>query len=125
MTATEYFYDSYAVIEYLNGNKAYQPFFGSSISGALTKLNIAEIYYRLRRDHGPEMVANAVERFTTFLIDYEISDVYAAMELRIKLMPKNISYADAVGYHLAKKLKIPFLTGDMHFEGLAGVRFVK
>ncbi len=36
-----------------------------------------------------------------------------------------MSYADAVGYYLAQKNKLKFLTGDKEFEELAGVEFVK
>jgi predicted nucleic acid-binding protein len=126
-THESYYYDSYAVIEFINGNERYKPFFGGSISGALTKHNLAEIYYWLRKHHAvePEQAANVTERFSRFLVDYEIVDLCRAMELRIELGAKKLSYADALGYHLAKKMKIPFLTGDIAFKELDGVKFVK
>lgn len=49
------------------------------------------------------------------------------MILRYELRRKklNISYADALGYFLSRKMGIKFLTGDPAFEKLKGVEFVR
>ena len=44
--------------------------------------------------------------------------------LRLKKRGLNISYADALGYHLALNAGAKFLTGDSSFERLKGVEFV-
>ena len=38
---------------------------------------------------------------------------------------KDLSYIDALGYNMALKNKIPFLTGDKEFKDLPNVIFVK
>lgn len=38
---------------------------------------------------------------------------------------RRISMADAIGFTLAAKLGVPFLTGDRQFEDLPNVEFVR
>ena len=40
-------------------------------------------------------------------------------------MNRNSSIPDAIGYTIAKKYNIRFLTGDKDFEGMENVEFVK
>jgi predicted nucleic acid-binding protein len=142
-----FFYDSYAVLAYVSGEKAYaryfdggsssdrqkqQPSSGSSSSGSvggvLTKLNLMEVYFKAAKLHGHEAANQIIERFSKYLIDFDIDDIAGSMKLREELMKKKrmgISYVDALGYYLAKKMRIPFLTGDSYFQGLEGVKFVK
>jgi predicted nucleic acid-binding protein len=50
------------------------------------------------------------------------------MRLRLEVKKNNhlnISYADALGYHLAMKLDMKYLTGDAAFEDLDNVEFVR
>ena len=49
------------------------------------------------------------------------------MKLRLNLQNRglNVSYADALGYHLSMKLKVKFLTGDLIFKGLENVEYVQ
>ncbi len=47
------------------------------------------------------------------------------MRLRLKAGKTHLSYADALGYQLSKKLGMEFLTGDDAFKHLANVEFVK
>jgi predicted nucleic acid-binding protein len=46
------------------------------------------------------------------------------LRLRLKKDGHNISYADALGYYLAQKANVKFLTGDKYFKDLQGVEFV-
>jgi len=50
-----------------------------------------------------------------------------AMKFRLKMKRKmkDLSYVDALGYQIANRMNIPFLTGDMAFEGVSNVEFVK
>ncbi|MGQ9469125.1 MAG: hypothetical protein ACUVTD_04780 [Nitrososphaerales archaeon] len=54
-----------------------------------------------------------------------MDDIEDSMKLRLELKNKgfNLSYADALGYYLAGKLGIRFLTGDRVFKELANVEF--
>jgi predicted nucleic acid-binding protein len=137
--ASFFFYDSYAVLAYISGEKAYAKYFDganenrlkrsgdAAAGGVLTKLNLMEIYFKAAKLHGHEAARQIIERFSKYLIDFDIDDIAGSMKLREELMKKrmNVSYVDALGYYLAKKMQIPFLTGDSYFEGLAGVKFVK
>ena len=60
-------------------------------------------------------------------VDFTDTDVKDAMKLRLEMnwKGKNLSYMDAMGYTIASRLKIGFLTGGMEFEGLPNVEYVK
>lgn len=124
---TRIFYDSYAVLAYISGENAFTRYFTEQYSGALTKLNLMEIYFRAAKLHGHQSAKQVIDRFSKYLVDFDIDDIAGSMKLREELMKKrmDISYVDALGYYLAKKMQIPFLTGDRHFRELDGVRFVK
>ena len=123
--ATRFFYDSYAVLAYLSDNANYRSFFEEN-DGSLTKLNLMEIYYRTLEVHGVQAASQVVKVFTKYVIDFGVADIEGSMKLRLKLKKngRNISYADALGYYLALKSNVKFLTGDIWFKGLEGVEFV-
>jgi len=121
---SEYFYDSYAIIEYLKGNKKYQKYFKEPI-GVTTRLNLMEVYYSLL---GDEVYAEEVySSFLSVIIDPSDEEIRNAMKKRKELKEKglNISYADAIGYSISIERKIKFLTGDKEFRNLPNVEFVK
>ncbi len=120
-----FFYDSYAVLAYLSGNENYRLFFEEN-DGLLTKLNLMEIYYRTLEVHGVKAASQVVKVFAKYVIDFGVADIESSMKRRLELKKKgrNISYADALGYFLALKNKVKFLTGDKWFEKLEGVEFV-
>jgi uncharacterized protein len=123
---TRFFYDSYAVMAYLSDNPNYRAFFEENV-GVLTKLNLIEIAYRTLELHGNEATAQVTKLFAKYAIDFGVADIVGSMKLRLKLKRKgrNISYADAVGYYLALKNKLKFLTGDKEFEELENVEYIK
>jgi len=120
-----FFYDSYAVLAYLSDNKNYRLFFEEN-DGLLTKLNLMEIYNRTLEVHGAKAASQVIKIFAKYVIDFGVADIESSMKLRLKLKKKgpNISYADALGYYLALKNKVKFLTGDKWLEKLDGVEFV-
>ncbi len=126
MEKSRYFYDSYAVMAYLSDNPNYRAFFEEN-DGVLTKLNLIEISYRTMELHGEEAAAQVAKLFAKYVVDFGVADIVGSMKLRLKLKRKgrNISYADAVGYYLALKNKLKFLTGDREFEDLENVEYVK
>jgi predicted nucleic acid-binding protein len=123
--AKRFFYDSYAVLAYLSDNPNYRSFFEEN-DGILTKLNLMEIYYRTLEVHGLQAASQVVKAFAKYVLDFTIADIEGAMKLRLKLKKRghDISYADAMGYYLAQKSNIKFLTGDKWFKNLEGVEFV-
>jgi len=111
---------------YLSDNQNYRPYFEEN-DGFLTKLNLMEIHYRTLDVHGLEAASKVLSIFSKYAVDFGIDDIKESMELRLKLKKdgRDISYADALGYHLALKDKVKFLTGDKWFRDLEGVEFVR
>jgi predicted nucleic acid-binding protein len=123
--AKRFFYDSYAVLAYLSDNPNYRSFFEEN-DGILTKLNLMEIHCCTLEVHGVQAASQVVKAFAKYATEFGIADIEGAMRLRLKLKKKghDISYVDAMGYYLARKSNIKFLTGDKWFKGLEGVEFV-
>jgi predicted nucleic acid-binding protein len=121
---SEFFYDSYAIIEYLKGNKKYQKYFKEPI-GVTTRLNLMEVYYSLLGNE--EYAEEIYSSFLSVVIDLSDVDIRNAMKKRkeLKQQGQNISYADAIGYSISIERKIKFLTGDREFKDLPNVEFVK
>ncbi len=111
---------------YLSDNPNYRAFFEEN-DGVLTKLNLIEIAYRTIELHGEEAAAQVAKLFAKYVVDFGVADIVGSMKLRLKLKRHghNISYADALGYYLALKNKLKFLTGDREFEDLENVKFIK
>jgi len=122
---TRFFYDSYAVLAYLSDNPRYRSFFEEN-DGFLTRLNLLEIYYRTLEVHGAKAASQVVKVFAKYVTDFGVADIEGSLKLRLKLKKngRDISYADALGYFLALKSNVKFLTGDILFKGLEGVEFV-
>jgi hypothetical protein len=45
--------------------------------------------------------------------------------LKMKKKKKALSYVDALGYTIANRMKIRFLTGDIAFEDVPNVEYVR
>ena len=120
-----FFYDSYAVLAYIDDRPEYIAYFEQN-DGFLTKLNLMEIYYRMFEIHGPLAATKAINAFSKYERDFTIDEIKGAMRLRLRLKRSglNISYADALGYHIAQRSRIKFLTGDSAFGKLKGVEFI-
>ena len=111
---------------YLSGNQNYTPYFEEN-DGYLTKMNLMEICYRTLEVHGEPAARQVITTFSKYIVDFVLADIEGSMKLRMNLKKdgRDISYADALGYYLALKNKVKFLTGDKWFNGLDGVEFVK
>ncbi|MBV9176149.1 MAG: hypothetical protein JO297_03850 [Nitrososphaeraceae archaeon] len=122
-----FFYDSFAIIEYLNGNQNYRQYFENA-DGILTKLNLMEVYFRVLRIIGHNAAKDMLDSFSRYVVDFDLAAIEGAMNLRLRLKSKkhmDISYADALGYHISTKQNIKFLTGDVAFKDLENVEFVR
>jgi predicted nucleic acid-binding protein len=109
-------------LEYLNTGRLAAYF--RSGRGVTTWLQVMEVFYALLRDGTPESEArDLIEPLQPHLIDFSFDDVLAAMGLRVRMIRKrrNLSYVDAIGYSVARKRRLQFLTGDRGFRGLPGV----
>jgi len=123
MTEEVYFFDTYAIIEILNANPNYNKYINKVI--VLTQLNSFELFYNLLRDCRRDVVKIITERYTENAVRYSNEVIEEAAVMRFNLKNRHLSMADCIGYIIAKKLGIKFLTGDKEFETMANVEFVK
>lgn len=118
-----YFFDSYALIAITLGNEHYRDY--AHVTALTTKLNLFEVFHGLLRDVG-EQEANAfLDHYDGLIIDFDNDIIKTAATLRLMLKKRDVSMTDCVGYCLAKKWGVKFLTGDKEFEHMENVEFVK
>ena len=120
----KYFYDSYSVIEYINNNLKFVPYFEEN-SGVLTIMNIMEVYYSSLLAAGIEKANIVIDKLWPLIISPSKDIIKKAMQFRIAHKKRKLSYADCLGYSIALEMQIKFLTGDKEFQNLPNVEFVK
>lgn len=119
-----FFYDSYAFIEYLRGNPHFKSYFEQH-TGVTTIFNVVEVYYSLLLDQGKHAADEFLPVILSLVIEVDGEIVQKAMAFRLLHKKKNVSYTDSVGYQIAIERQVPFLTGDIQFKDLPHVEFVK
>lgn len=120
------FWDTYALVEFIRGNAAFQKY--DQRYGVVTsRLNLMELYYTLLRDGDAVQASGVYDSYRPHAVDADDALVKDAMGLRLRLrrQRRRLSYADAVGYALAVRHGIRFLTGDPALRGLPAVEFVR
>ena len=120
----KYFYDSFAIIELFRGNQIYAEYF-SQHEGITAFHNANEVYYIMIREEGEEKAKTALDflRQMTIFPDFDI--IEEAMKFRVKNKKYKFSYADCLGYIIAKRNNLIFLTGDSAFKNFPNVEFVR
>ena len=120
-----FFFDSYALIEIYYGNANYAKYLECGV--VTTRLNLMECYYHLLHEHGERIANEYYDGSIHYTVEFSDIDIKSAMKLRLETRrkKKNLSYVDALGYVIAKRLDIKFLTGDKEFEDLPNVEFTK
>ncbi len=118
-----YFFDTYAIIEILKNNRAYRKYVKLPIVTSI--LNIGELYYHLLKEFGRDYAMIWYNLLKKNIITIDADTIIVAMEFRYRNIKKKLSFIDCVGYILALKEDLPFLTGDEEFKGLPNVEFVK
>ena len=127
MATIEFFYDSYAILEYVDGNPKYQKYFEEPI-GITSIPNLMEVYYHLLRTKTEEQADEIFDSFLAVSSDYSTLELKNGMKKRLEMkqqMKLNISFVDALGYSIALQRGLKFLTGDREFEGMPNVEYVK
>ncbi len=77
------------------------------------------------KDFGFEKAEELLQRFKKFVVDFDDTDIKFAANFRFDNKKSNLSMADCIGYVVAKRLHVKFLTGDKQFEHFENVEFVK
>ncbi len=116
-----YFFDTYAIFELINGNPSYKRFENSEFVTSI--FNLAELNWGLKKKFDESISDEITNKYGDFLVNAEVDDIKKAMSFRKK--HKDLSIPDAIGYTIAKRLGIKFLTGDDDFKDLDNVEFVK
>lgn len=117
------FADTYALMEIAYGSPHYAKYKDAHLVTSV--FHLAEFFYSLLRLYG-ERAARAY--FTIWRRRMEVvtdTALQEAMRYRLQRKRDDLSYADCVGYAMAKELGIPFLTGDRKFEGIENVEYVE
>ena len=115
------FFDTYAFFEIIRGNSKYEKY--DNENAITTIFNIAEFNFALKREFDIQTADTYTDKYSQFIIDVEVEDVKKAMTFRIKY--RKLSMPDAIGYIIAQKYGIKFLTGDEEFKDFPNVEFVK
>lgn len=121
MEDNTFFFDTYAFFEVINGNQKYKIYIKSQV--VTTIFNLAELNYGLKKKMSKEDSDNYTEKYYRYIVDISLEDIKMAMDF--KTIHKHLSIPDVIGYTVAKRLGVKFLTGDDDFEGMENVEFVK
>jgi len=116
-----FFFDTYAFFEIIRGNPKYERY--RNVIAITTIFNLAELNYNLKKEMKDELADEFTEKYKNYLIEVEVDDIKTAMSFKNK--NKQLSIPDAIGYIIANRLNIKFLTGDEGFRNLDNVEFVK
>lgn len=119
-----YFFDSYAIIEVIEGNENYSRF--KDLRVTTTILNVAEVYFYLLKEHNEQTADYWIRKLNFELINIiKLGIVISATKLKFRNKKERLSYIDCIGYILSKELNMKFLTGDSKFKKKENVEFVK
>lgn len=119
----KYFFDTYAIIELIKINPKYQKFQDEPLLTGV--LNYGEFYYWYLRNKDKAKSMEWFRRIRNELLTLETADIIKGMRIRFENGKRKLSYVDVVGYAMALRRNLVFLTGDPGFEGLPNVEFVK
>ena len=121
MSNETFFFDTYAFFEIIRGNPLYVKYI--SCEGMTTIINLAELNYNLKKEKDKKTADTITEKYKEYCVSITINDVKEAMDMKIQ--NKKLSIPDVLGYVIAKRYDVKFLTGDEGFRNMDNVEFVK
>lgn len=119
-----YFFDTYALYEVITGNPDYLNN-TNGVRFVCTKMNLLELHYAILRTYSKEHADSLFEEFSPYCKQISDDTYKEASAFRFRHKEKKLSYVDCIGYCMARRLGIKFLTGDNEFKGLENVEFVR
>ena len=123
---SSFFADSYALIEMLKGNENYRSFQSEQL--ITTEFNICEVGFAVCREY-PANATRVLKAVRKMVVIHETRDEDyfsgAARRKEASGKGKKLSTIDCVGYSVANRLNIHFLTGDREFADMDNVQFVR
>ncbi len=123
MGTVSIFFDTYAFFEILRNNPSYKRFWGS-FSVVTTRLNLMELYYGLLKNYDAKTAGHVYNYLLHAAVDIDDAAIKEAMQFRFQNRKRKLSYADCIGYIVAMRNNIKFLTGDKQFKNFPNVEFV-
>ncbi len=111
------------MIELVKGNPGYKKYAGEPIYTSI--FNLYEFFYSVLLEFGEKKATEELAGLNANKIEISDLDIAEASKFRLKNRAKKLSYADALGYEIAKSRKLVFLTDDMQFEKMQNVEYVK
>jgi PIN domain nuclease of toxin-antitoxin system len=117
------FYDTYAILSLIDGNEDYGKYRSDIITTGI--LNFAELYNVFLRSKGKKTADYWARKLNLNIVEMDKDSIIKAVRLRFDNKKENLSPADCIGYFLALKNKMKFLTGDEKFKNKENVEFVK
>ena len=120
---TRFFFDTYAIIEMIKGNPNYRKYLNKDL--ITSDMNLFELHLHLMREFGRELATTIIEECYEKVIEFDIIDIENTTQFKIENSNLRPSIPDSLGYNLAKRHGLSFLTGDKAFEGMENVEFVK
>src|SRR3989344_907661 len=121
--SSKFFFDTYALVEIGKGNPNYLKF-RENVGMVLTKLNLLEYSYFLIREKREKEIEEVFLHLSPFCVDYGDEVLVDAAKMKFHFVKEKLSFVDCIGYFLAKKHGVKFLTGDEKFKGKDNVEFV-
>ncbi len=119
-----FFLDTYAIFEIISGNPGYA--FLKKGEGIMTSsLNLMELYHGLLSKVNVSEAERYYDAFLDYTVPFDTFIIKESMKFRFAQRKRKLSYADCVGYIIAKTRGAAFVTGDREFEGMDGVRYIK
>lgn len=119
---SKYVFDTYALMEIKEGNEDYLKYLDSDV--IINNFIFAEWCYNLFKDKDKNAKEH-IKKYSKYIYSVNPEWIEEAMEFRLKWKDRKVSMTDCIGYIMAKKLGVKFLTGDMQFENMDNVEFVK
>lgn len=118
-----FFYDTYAIISLIEGSENYNKYKNNIITTSI--LNFAELYNIFLRNQGKQTADYWAKKLNFNILEIDKDSISKAVKFRFDNKKENLSLTDCVGYVLALKNNIKFLTGYGKFEDKENVEFVK
>jgi hypothetical protein len=119
-----HFFDTYALYQIGKGINSYLPFVKHA-QPKTTLMNLYEMYYIFCKEGQERIAEQFFERLLPHCIEILPEDVKNAAIFRLKHIKHDFSYIDALGYCIALRKGLLFLTGDDAFKNFEQVTFIK
>ncbi len=109
-------------MEIIEGSKQYNSYLDAEI--IINNFTFAELCYNLLKDKrlNPE---SYTKKYAKHIVSVAPDWIEEAMKFRFSWKDRKVSIPDCIGYVMAKKLGVKFLTGDKEFRNLENIEFVQ